>query len=245
MSDRRLSVEFDLGKNEIIPNNILEEQDRAFTSFFNQPITETHKSPIKPIPRDAEPSLDEFSSLMPKFETSMKQLTQGMDKAFHDFGDLDISKDKFLARNKIGQVLGDYDPSKQGPHSKNGYSHCYSSMTQFDDKGKKMQKTHAVTTGPDGVRQEKKTLEDRDKELKQMSLGQHIKTRGVEVEKTKKGSAPIETKRTLHGIDESQVGKFEKDWSKAVGASSGLLNIGMGGGQNRVANARRQKYVKN
>ena len=67
-----------------------------------------------------------------------------------------------------------------------------------------------------------------------MSLGQHIKNRGVEVEKTRKGANnPITTKRNIYGMEENQVEDFHKDWEKAVGASSGLLNIGMGGSRER------------
>merc|ERR1712157_437442 len=105
-----------------------------------------------------------------------------------------------------------------------GYYH--SSIQHFDEKGQKFSKTHTVSQGLNGVKEERKTLTDREQELKRMSLGQYIYDRGVETEKTRRGKhGNIQTKRTLHKIAEDEVKEFENEWK---GASSGLLNIGMG-----------------
>merc|ERR1712183_682476 len=105
--------------------------------------------------------------------------------------------------------------------------------------GKKFEKTHTLNKGPGGVKEERKTLTDRDEELKKMSLGQYINERGVEVEKSQRGKNPIETRRTLHKIGtEEEVKEFENEWK---GASSGLLNIGMGNGRSE----KNHRSVKN
>jgi len=123
----------------------------------------------------------------------------------------------------------------------NGYSFCHSSVTKFDDKGKKYQKTHTLNRGPDGLKEERKTLEDRDEALKQMSLGQYIHERGIETEKTKRGAQPIETRRTLHHMNDDQVSGFESEWKEKAGACSGLMNIGFGYESKRAGNHRRLK----
>jgi len=152
------------------------------------------------------------------------------------FGMIDSMKD-------FGDLAGGSLPSDlvSRNHNPDGYSFCHSSVTKFDEKGQKYQKTHTLNRGPDGLKEEKKTLDDRDEQLKQMSLGQYIHERGVETEKTKRGSNPIETKRTLHHLQDEQVGGFEKEWKDKVGASSGLLNIGFGRKDMAKQNHRRLK----
>lgn len=203
----------------------------------------------------ANSSADDIKSIMPKnmlsFPQHFDQMMEQMDK---NFGTLmpkmsELTKGdgfgKFPDMEKLSQEM-----TKQGLNggqNNKGYTHCHSSFTTFDQKGKKYQKTHTVTTGPDGVKQEQKTLEDRDKEYKEMMLGNHIKSRGIEIEKSKTGNQPIQTKRNLIGLQENEVASFEKDWSKHVGASSGLLNIGMGNPYGRVGgrrNSGQQKAVK-
>merc|ERR1711972_291037 len=152
-----------------------------------------------------------------------------MNSMFSSFGDLmkpmtDFSK---------------FDDLSKLPDNPNSHSFYHSSVQHFDEEGKKYEKTHTLNKGPGGVKEERKTETKRDEELKRMSLGQYINERGVETEKTKRGRGPIETKRTLHKIGtEEEVKKFENEWR---GASSGLLNIGMGNGRRDGRSNRRIK----
>merc|ERR1739848_226516 len=134
--------------------------------------------------------------------------------------------------------------SKNAANSQNGYTHCHSSVIKFDEKGQKYKKTHTISTGPNGVKQEQKTIEDRDEKYKEMMLGNHIKNRGLEIEKSKKGDNPISTRRNIIGMTEEELPEFEKDWSKVVGTSSGLLNIGYGPKPGRNTSGNGRKAVK-
>jgi len=111
-------------------------------------------------------------------------------------------------------------------HNQNGHSFYHSSVQHFDGQGKKYEKTHTLNQAPGGVKEERKTLHDRDEELKEMSIGQYIHERGVETEKSRRGNGAIQSSRVLHGIgNEEEVERFSSDWK---GASAGLLNIGEG-----------------
>merc|ERR1712066_66047 len=69
-----------------------------------------------------------------------------------------------------------------GQMDSNSNSYCYSSMSTFDNKGKKYEKTHSIAKTADGLKEERKTIDDRDEQLKQMSIGQYINDRGVETQ---------------------------------------------------------------
>ena len=207
---------------------------RHFDDFFNNKNENVNPTAL------ALPNTDNNAS-----NDNVQEISQAFGQLMSPFKEMD----NFFGNSKINSMLSPFDTENMekrmqkmmddsfntnNGNNPNSYSYCHSSITKFDDKGQKYQKTHSITKGPNGIKQEKKTLDDRDQELKQMSLGQHIKNRGVEVEKTRKGATnPITTKRNIYGMEENQVEDFHKDWEKAVGASSGLLNIGMGGSRER------------
>ena len=111
-------------------------------------------------------------------------------------------------------------------HNPNAHSFYHSSVQHFDGQGKKYEKTHTLNQAPGGVKEERKTLHDRDEQLKEMSIGQYINERGVKTDKIRRGNGAIQSSRVLHGIEnEEEVERFSSDWK---GASAGLLNIGEG-----------------
>merc|ERR1719186_745723 len=77
----------------------------------------------------------------------------------------------------------DFSDISNLPNNSNGHSYFHSSVQHFDEKGKKFEKTHTLNKGPGGVKEERKTLTDREEELKKMSLGQYINERGVKEER--------------------------------------------------------------
>merc|ERR1712188_57684 len=141
---------------------------------------------------------NEFFNTEQKAITTNNEFDQQLSKKFGSLMSPFDHMDTFF-KNPENSLMN-FSKELENTDSKS-YCYSHSSVTKFDEKGQKYQKTHSITTGPDGVKQEKKTLEDRDEKLKQMSLGQHIKNRGIEVEKTRRGgvTAPIETKRNLYG----------------------------------------------
>merc|ERR1711953_284716 len=199
--------------------------DQQFNDFFSRP---NEKSLM---PKELSKNFDSLMKF-PKMDQQMQEMMGLMNTNLKDLN---------LDANQLSQKL-----SKDVSKNENGYSFVHTSITKFDDKGQKYKKTHSLTTGPDGVKQEQKTLEDRDQQYKEMKLGNHIKNRGIEIEKSKKADQPIQTKKNVYGMDPSsqeQMQGFEKDWEKAVGASSGLLNIGYGVDQRRIAGSNGRKKL--
>ena len=204
--------------------------DSHFNEFFNQ------KQLIPSNNNDLDKMMQPFNKLlkMPNFPDLEKEMQSMQNIQNMKMTMPDISEMSKNFQNKNGK-------------ESNGYSYFHSSVSNFDEKGQKYKKTHTLTTGPDGVKQEKKTLEDRDQKYKEMMLGNHIKNRGIEIEKSRRGGeqADIKTTRKVIGMDENdecEMKKFDEDWGKAVAASSGLLNIGMGGGR-AVGDSRRRKVA--
>merc|ERR1711953_790596 len=116
--------------------------DQQFNDFFSRP---NEKSLM---PKELSKNFDSLMKF-PKMDQQMQEMMGLMNTNLKDLN---------LDANQLSQKL-----SKDVSKNENGYSFVHTSMTKFDDKGQKYKKTHSlITTGPDGVKQEQKTLEDRD-----------------------------------------------------------------------------------
>lgn len=106
----------------------------------------------------------------------------------------------------------------------NGSFYSSQSVISFSGNGAQPQvyeETHMNRVGPNGVREERKTVRDSRSGLQQMSIGRHINERGHVIEKKKNRYTGDEEENNEYiNIDEEEAPVFNEEWNRASMASA-------------------------
>ena len=140
-------------------------QDKTvnFSDKNSQPPKLPEKRPVAARSGPTENFDDFFSNSLANRDDFMRDPFAEMQKRFDQL--MPFSMDKF----PMDSMLANFD-SKNLPAG--GKSYFHSSIQTFDDKGKKYEKTHSIARSGD-LKEERKTEEDRDEELRKMAIGQY------------------------------------------------------------------------
>ncbi|XP_067627440.1 myeloid leukemia factor isoform X2 [Eurosta solidaginis] len=109
--------------------------------------------------------------------------------------------------------------------SPNGASYCSSSVITMspgpDGRPQIYQATTSTKTGPGGIRETRKTVEDSRRGMKKMAIGHHIGERGHIIEKEQDlRSGQLEERQEFINLDEEEAEDFDREFTNRARMSS-------------------------